>query len=154
MNVMSESNTGGNRHIQPAIEGWFTLDTDKPHLIGRRCQSCGTYYFPKLISYCKNPNCDSEQFDEVELSRSGKIWSYTNNCYKPPAPFVASDPFEPYAIAAVELEEEQMIILGQVATGFDVSQLKVGQQAELVLETLHEDGDIDKVTWKWKPITG
>ena len=41
----------------------------------------------------------------------------------------------------------------QVASGFDVEQLKVGQTVELVLETLHQDGDIDKVTWKWKPVT-
>ena len=130
------------------------MDADAPHLIGRRCQTCGTYYFPKLVSYCKNPGCDSECFDDVELSREGTIWSYTNTCYKPPEPFVATDPFEPYAVAAVELAEEQMIILGQVASGFDVDQLKVGQRAELVLETLHQDGAVDKVTWKWKPVAG
>jgi uncharacterized OB-fold protein len=57
----------------------------------------------------------------------------------------------PYTIAAVELEKEQMIILGQVVKGVDVDQLKVGQTAELVLETLHEDDDAIKVTWKWQP---
>ena len=151
---MSDSTSTGARAIQPAIEGWFTLDANEPRLIGRRCQACGTYYFPKVVSYCKNPGCDSEQFDEVELSREGTIWSYTNACYKPPEPFIASDPFEPYAIAAVELAEEQMIILGQVASGFAVEQMQVGQRAVLVLETLHQDGDVDKVTWKWQPVEG
>ncbi len=140
--------------VQPAIEGWYTMDAEHPHLLGSCCTRCGTYYFPKHISYCKNPACDSEQFDEVQLSRTGKIWSYTNACYKPPEPFVAADPFEPYAIAAVELEKEQMIILGQVVEGVAVEQLKVGQQMELVLQTLHMDGDIEKVSWKWKPRTG
>lgn len=143
---MSEAN------VQPAIEGWYTLDAEQPHLLGSCCTACGTYYFPKHVSYCKNPGCDSDQFEEVQLSRTGAVWSYTNACYKPPEPYIAADPFEPYAIAAVELEKEQMIVLGQVVEGTGVEQLQVGQQMELVLETLYQDGDVDKVTWKWKPL--
>lgn len=135
----------------PAIEGWFTMDTDQPHLIGSRCSDCGTYYFPKQFTYCKNPGCDSSEFEEVPLSRSGKVWSYTNACYQPPEPYVSPDPFKPYAIAAVELEKEQMIVLGQVIEGINVEQLKVGDPVELVLETLHESDEGDKVTWRWKP---
>lgn len=138
--------------VQAAIEGWYTMDAEQPHLIGSCCTSCGTYYFPKTISYCKNPSCDSDQFNEVQLSRTGKVWSYTNACYKPPEPYIAAEPFEPYAIAAVELEKEQMIVLGQVVTGTGVEQLQVGQPMELVLETLYQDGDINKLSWKWKPL--
>lgn len=137
--------------LAPAIEGWFTMDTEQPHLIGTRCCDCGTYFFPRQSSYCKNPACDSTEFEEVQLSRTGTVWSYTNACYKPPEPFVAADPFEPYAIAAVQLEREQMTVLGQVIEGVGVEDLKVGMPMELVLETLHEDEEDTKVTWKWKP---
>lgn len=136
----------------PAIEGWYTMDADNPHLIGTRCKGCGTYFFPKLTTYCRNPACDSTEFDEVELSNRGKVWSYTNACYKPPEPFVAAEPYVPYAIAAVELDQEKMIVLGQVVAGVGVEQLKVGQQMRMVLETLHEDGDQAKQIWKWKPV--
>lgn len=136
----------------PAIEGWYTMNADAPHLIGSRCSDCGTYFFPKQDHYCKNPACDSSDFEEVELSRTGTIWSYTNACYQPPEPFVAADPFKPYAIAAVELEKEQMTILGQVVEGTSVDDLKVGMTMELVLETLHEDEEDTKVTWKWRPV--
>jgi uncharacterized OB-fold protein len=139
-----------DKPLAPAIEGWHTM-TSEPHLIGTRCKSCGTYFFPKQTHYCKNPACDSTEFDEVELSRTGQVWSYTNACYKPPAPFVAADPFEPYAIAAVQLEKEQMVVLGQVVEGVGVEDLKVGMPMELVLETLHETEEDTKVTWKWKP---
>ena len=142
-----------DKPIEAAIEGWFTLD-HTPRLLGAKCQQCGTYYFPKHISFCRNPHCESEEFTEVPLSRSGKIWSYTNACYKPPEPFIAAEPFEPYTIAAVELDEEKMIILGQVITGVDVSELSVGDEVELVLETLFETEDVNKVTWKWKPSQG
>lgn len=140
-----------DKPVNAAIEGWYTLDNEKPHLIGAQCNSCGTYYFPKMLKYCKNPACDSSEFSEVELSRSGKVWSYTNACYKPPEPFVAAEPFEPYTIAAVELEKEQMIILGQVVEGVGVEDLEVGTEMELVLDTLHETEEDTKVVWKWKP---
>jgi uncharacterized OB-fold protein len=133
-----------------ALDGWHTLHTE-PHLLGTRCQQCGTYFFPKQHDYCRNPDCESTEFEEVELSRTGKVWSYTDAAYKPPAPFVAADPFEPYAIAAVQLEKEQMVVLGQVVKGVGVEQLKVGMPMELVLETLHETDDEDRVTWKWRP---
>ena len=135
-----------------AIEGWYTLDNDKPSLIGCQCSDCHSYFFPKQSSYCKNPTCEGTEFSDVELSRTGKIWSYTNNCYQPPEPYISADPFKPYAIAAVELEKERMTVLGQVVEGVDVDQLKVGMEVELVVETLYEDEETDKVVWKWKPI--
>jgi uncharacterized protein len=138
--------------VVPALEGWFTMDAEKPHLIGTQCKSCGTYYFPKQSLFCKNPACNSDAFDEVQLSRTGKIWSFTNACYQPPEPYVAADPYVPYAIIAVELEKEKMIVLGQAVEGVDVSQLKAGMNVELVLEKLFEDDQSVKMTWKWKPV--
>ncbi len=133
-----------------ALEGWFTMD-DTPCLLGSRCVKCGSYFFPKKILFCKNPACDSETFEEVPLSRTGTIWSYTNACYQPPEPFIAADPYVPFAIAAVELGKEKMIVLGQVVTGVDVGALQVGMPVELVLEPLFEDDASIKMTWKWKP---
>jgi uncharacterized protein len=134
-----------------AIEGWYTLD-DPPHLLGSRCRSCGSYFFPRLTGFCRNPACAGTEFADVKLSRTGRIWSYTNACYQPPPPYVAADPFVPFAIAAVELATERMIVLGQVAAGIDVTQLKVGLPVELVLETLSSEGTTDKLVWKWKPL--
>ena len=136
----------------PAIDGWHSMDAEQPHLIGSRCRHCRTYFFPKQFSYCRNPACDSSEFEEVELSRTGVIWSYTDACYQPPEPFVAADPFQPFAIAAVRLEKEQMLVLGQVASGITVAELKLGLPMELVLETLHEDNAETRVTWKWQPL--
>lgn len=135
----------------PVLEGWFTLD-EKPHLIGTKCVKCGTFYFPRQSLFCKNPACDSEQFDEVKLSRTGKVWSFTNACYQPPEPYIAADPYVPFTIAAVELAQEKMIVLGQVVDGVNVSDLKAGMEMELVLAPLSEDDRAVKLTWKWQPV--
>ncbi len=137
----------------PAIEGWFSLDPEKPHLLGSRCRSCKSYFFPRETLFCRNPGCAGREFEEGPLRRSGKIWSFTNNCYQPPQPYVSPEPFVPYAIAAVELDQEKMVVLGQVAAGTDVSQLKVGMDVELVLEKLFEDEESEYIVWKWKPVS-
>lgn len=137
---------------EAAIEGWYTMDSSTPHLLGTQCAGCGTYYFPKQSNFCRNPACQSEEFNEVELSRTGTIWSYTNACYQPPEPYISPDPYEPFAIAAVALEKEQMIILGQLVKGVELTDIKIGDPVELVLETLYQELGSDKVVWKWKPV--
>jgi hypothetical protein len=137
---------------QPAVEGWFSLDGAAPHLIGSRCTACGTYCFPKETFFCRNPVCASSALEEVPLSRRGRLWSYTNNCYAPPPPFVAADPFQPYAVAAVELEKERMVILGQVEAGVGVTELEIGMPMELTVGTLYQNAEREVLIWKWRPL--
>lgn len=139
---------------EPVLEGWFTLDEQAPRLLGTRCPECGTYHFPPQRTFCRNPACSNDELEDVELSASGKLWSFTNACYPPPAPYVTADPFEPYAIAAVELADEQLVVLGQVVDGVGVDDLKIGQQMELTLGTVPAAEGEQKKTWKWRPANG
>jgi len=136
--------------LTPIVDGWFVdADGGGPALVGNRCTSCGTVFFPKAAGFCRNPDCNGDTFDDHSLSRTGTIWSYTDARYQPPAPFVATtDPYEPFAIAAVELAEEQLVVLGQVVAGVSVDDLRVGQTVELVVDAL----DGDHTVWKWKPV--
>jgi len=138
----------------PAIEGWFETEGDEPHLLGTRCKSCKTVFFPKETWFCKNPHCTSTEFEETPLGRTGTLWSFTSNNYQPPAPYVSPDPFEPYLVAAVELPVEKLVVLGQVVPGVELSSLRAGMQMELVLDVLYSDADNEYVVWKWKPVAG
>jgi uncharacterized OB-fold protein len=87
------------------------------------------------------------------LSRTGRVWSYTDAQYQPPPPYVPTiDPYRPFAIAAVELLEERIVILGQVADGFGVGDLRVGLPMEVVVEPLDHEGGQTKLVWRWRPI--
>jgi uncharacterized OB-fold protein len=134
----------------PAVEGWFTMDEAEPRLLGNRCTSCGTVFFPKASFACRNPSCPGTEFEEAPLSRRGKVWSYTTNHYAPPAPYVSPDPFVPYSVAAVELDEEKLVVLGQVECDADV--VRVGAEVEVVLSTLFTDDEGEHVVWKWKVV--
>ena len=138
----------------PAIEGWFTTG-EEPTLLGTRCRQCGTVCFPRQEVYCRNPGCDGEELDPVPLSRHGRVWSYTDARYQPPPPYIPrTEPYEPFAIAAVELEAEGMVVLGQVADGFGAADLSVGALVELVVESLYRDGETDVLIWRWRPVDG
>jgi uncharacterized protein len=133
----------------PAVDGWFTLD-DEPALLGNRCTTCGAYFFPRASLLCRNPDCDGTEFADARLSRRGTVWSYTVNRYQPPPPYVStSETFEAFGIAAVELAAERMVVMGQVAGH---AALAVGDEVELVIETLFEDDEHTYVVWKWKPV--
>lgn len=137
----------------PAIEGWFTTG-DEPALIGSKCTTCETVFFPKTSGFCRNPACNGEEFSDTELSRTGRIWSYTDAQYQPPAPYIpASEPYVPFALAAVEIPEG-IVILGQVADGFTVADIKVGDEVELVVETLYTDETGERTIWRWRPTKG
>ena len=138
----------------PAVEGWFTTDTEHPALLGNRCTTCGTYFFPKAAMFCRNPVCVGTEFAEVELARRGTVWSYTDARYQPPPPYIVpTAEHVPFAIVAVELAAEGLIVLGQVVAGVTVDDIKVGDPVELVVDRLYEDDEHEYLIWKWAPVT-
>ena len=150
----------------PAVEGLFTLDDDEPRLIGGRVPGTESYFFPKHLGGAdprvavEPKRCCSAargrvgpvELEEVLLSRRGRVWSYTTSHYPPPPPFVVtSEPYEPITIAAVELEAEKMVVLGQCIAGVGPGDLEVGMEMELTVDTLYSDDDCDYLVWKWRP---
>ena len=136
----------------PAIEGWLTMDESNPQLLGYLDESSGTYFFPKDVAISHAPGHADADFKEVALSNTGKLWSYTTNHYKPPEPYLAPDPFEPYTVAAVELDSEKMVVLGQLADGVDPTDIEVGMDMKLELATLYEDDENEYMVWQWRPV--
>lgn len=136
----------------PAIEGWFRSGPE-PALLASECTGCGSVFFPPAAGSCRNPGCGGEDFESTPLSRRGTVWSYTDAQYQPPAPYVpASDPYEPFALAAVELPEG-LVVLGQLAHGYGVGDVRVGSEVELVVEPLYTDDVGTRTIWRWKPVS-
>ncbi|MFI6910442.1 Zn-ribbon domain-containing OB-fold protein [Nonomuraea sp. NPDC050394] len=128
-----------------AIDGWFTIGDDGTHLLGTRCAGCGTVSFPPQRGFCRNPHCSGETQEETRLPRQGTVWSYTNACYAPPPPFAAAEPYTPVTLAAVELAEAGIIVLGQVKD-LTVDELRVGMELRLTHGPL-ADGPL---VWMWE----
>ena len=138
----------------PAVEGWFTTgdDGNAPALIGARGATSGSYFFPTAVAVSGNPHAPGEERTPALLSRRGRVWSWTTNHYAPPEPYMSPDPFVPYTVVAVELADEQMVVLGALADGVDASTLEIGAEVELELGQLYEDDEHEYTVWKWRPV--
>jgi len=135
------------------VAGWFTGDGENFRLLGTRCSTCASVFFPREDAHCRNPACAGGVLEEIPLSRRGRVWSYTDSRYRPPSPYVTNPelPWEPYALVAVELESERIVVLGQAAPGITVADLTVGGEMEIVPGVLHEDAETIWTTWYWRP---
>ncbi|WP_394435656.1 Zn-ribbon domain-containing OB-fold protein [Streptomyces sp. SGAir0957] len=141
----------------PVVADWFTGEGQEFCLLGTRCSACGSVFFPREDSACRNPGCAGGELVEVPLSRRGRVWSYTDARYRPPEPYVSDRelPWQPYTLIAVELAAERIVVLGQGAPGVSVTDLEVGMEVEVVPGVLGEEGDEETgtafTTWHWRP---
>jgi uncharacterized protein len=134
-----------------AVAGWFTTD-DPPVLLGSRCSSCNVVAFPPRRAGCPNPACRSTDVEPAPLARTGRVWSYTDARYQPPPPYVSlSDPYRPFVLAAVELDADGLVVLGQMVEGCTVDDVRVGLPVEVVVEPLLENDETVQLVWKWRP---
>ena len=134
---------------RPAVDGLFTWPGDESALIAGHCTGCGTYSFPALAT-CINPACRGRSVEKKTLGRKGTLWTYTIHHYRPPAPFICAEPFEPYAIGVVELPEGLKVI--GMLTVTDPGLLRIGDSMELVVDVLATDETgAELLTWKFAP---
>ncbi|MEV6133450.1 zinc ribbon domain-containing protein [Streptomyces violaceusniger] len=138
----------------PVVDGWFSSEGGEFRLLGTRCRGCGAVYFPREDVFCRAPGCAGTELTEVPLSRRGRVWSYTDGRYRPPAPYPSGPDGEwrPYTLIAVELAAERMVVLGQGAPGVTVTDLAVGMEVEVVPGVLGEEGGRTLTTWHWRPV--
>jgi uncharacterized OB-fold protein len=140
-----------NKEQIPIVKDAFTWPSAEPRFIGTRCKTCGTVSFPKN-PVCRNADCTKKrEVEEVLLSRRGKLMSFTLVCYPPPPPYVAPEPFVPFIVGEVGMPEG-IAILGQL-TGRRYEDLKIGMEAEMIVEKLFDDERGNEVVgWKFRMV--
>ena len=133
----------------PVAQGLFQGTGDDAHLIGSHCTSCGAHYFPRSLS-CRNPACSDKQVEDTLLSRTGTLYSYTVQSYRPP-PLFRMDAWAPYLIGLVELPEG-LRVMGMLS-GCTRDTVRIGMALELVLEPLYvDDAGQEVLTYKFRPV--
>ncbi len=132
----------------PVAEGLFAETADGPRLLGSKCATCETPYFPKA-AICHNPNCSDSKLEDAEFGPNGTLWSYTVQYYPPPPPAKYDEPFEPYALGLIDLPEG-LRVLSKV-TADDIEAIEVGGEVLLVIEKLHTNAEGNEVvTFKFR----
>jgi uncharacterized OB-fold protein len=141
--IMSTATTAA----RPIADGLFTWPSERPQLIGSRCRQCATTTFPSQRS-C--PRCTLADTEDVLLSRTGTLWSFTVQGFRPKPPYAGPEEFEPYGVGYVELPGE--VIVEARLTVNDPDELAIGAPMELVVVPFRRDADgADLVTFAFRP---
>jgi uncharacterized OB-fold protein len=136
----------------PIQEGLFTWPSERPRLIGSKCNQCGEVAFPAQTS-CSA--CCLQDCRNIELSTTGKLWSWTIQGFPPKSPPYARQEtpqsFVPYGVGYVELPEK--VIVETRLTRNNPDNLEIGMAMQLVIEKLMEDAQgNDIMCFAFKPV--
>ena len=89
--------------------------------------------------------------EDASFGPRGRIWSSAVQNYPPPPPALSQKPYQPYAVAAVDLPDG-LRVMGRVDTD-DPENVPVGAEVELVVEAFGSDDDGNEiVSWMFKPL--
>ncbi len=134
----------------PVMEGLFAETAEGPRLLGSRCQTCSTPYFPRSPA-CHNPECGESRMQDTGFGPKGTLWSCAIQNYPPPAPARYEEPYGPYAVGVVDLEEGLRVVARMSVD--EPESLRLGCEVELTIEPIDRDEEgRELVTWKFKPL--
>jgi uncharacterized OB-fold protein len=108
----------------------FWAAVNEQRLVIQRCQTCKTYHHPPA-SFC--PICFTSCLAFEEVSGRGTVRSYTIT-YDARQP--AFQAIQPYAIAVVELEEQQGLYMLSNIPDVPVAEVRIGMAVQLSFEEL------------------
>jgi uncharacterized protein len=114
-----------------------SLFVDTPEgiaLHGSRCRDCATYTFPRQGG-C--PRCTGSAMEDVPLSRTGTLWSWTVQGFRPKTPYTGTEAHEPFGVGYVELPGQLIVESRLVET--DPENLEIGMPMELALVPFRDD---------------
>ena len=132
------------------MEGWFTAG-DEPHLIGAQVPGVQHDRVPA------SRRCVPESGVRLRRAHPHPAVAPGHGVVVHREPLPASSSlrrrrsFEPYALAAVELADEGIVVLGQVAKGVRAADLRVGMEMQVAIEVLSHDDDHDSLVYVWEP---
>ncbi len=123
-------------------EGLFTNE-HPPRLIGGRNRVSGRIVFP-----CP-PGTDYEPWP---LQRTGRLWSYTIQRYRPKSPpYAGPDAFAPWAVAYVKLPGETIVEARLTNVAFD--RISIGMALELTQIPLDPDAAQPVLIHAFQPVS-
>ena len=135
-----------------SVPSYWTSLPQKYRLIGGKCKECGNINFPPqlLCNKCSKPNTQ----ESIELPGTGTVYTYTiiGRGAAPPEFKKMQRKSGAYAIAVVELDNEQKNKVNVQLTDCDPFQIKIGTRVTAVFRIIYEQENVRRYGLKFRPI--
>ena len=132
----------------PVEEGLFTMPGTKEgfHLLGSKCQECGTVAFPQKKRCIK---CFGDKIEIIPLSSKGEVATWTVIRMKP----FGYKGQVPYVLGDIQLPEGPHILTQMSGINPEQPEISLGDEVEAILETIYQDENgNDIVCYKFKKV--
>jgi uncharacterized OB-fold protein len=119
-------------------------ESERPYLLGSRCRACGYTSFPRkeICIVCRK----EATMEDIHLGSYGRLETFAVMQVGPPGFNV------PYVIGYVKTREGVLVFAPITGCEAKDDALKVGEEMELVIEKVKEDGKGNNlIGWKYKP---
>ncbi len=133
--MMSDQDVTLRRKSAPVVAGLLTECAPTALLVGARCRTCRTLYFPKVRG-CRNPACTDGLLVEETLPETGVLYSFTIQHYQPP-PLFRMDDWQPYGLGLLAFEGG-LRVMGMLE-GIALDELRIGQLFSVGARPLYTD---------------
>ena len=134
----------------PIAENLFEFVDGDLVLIGSRCVGCGTVAFPSQGS-C--PRCTSEDVERHLLARTGTLWTWTTQGFRPKSPpYTGPEDFVEYGVGYVELGGE--IRVEGLLSEADPERLHIGMPMRVTSRVALDAVGEQRVTFAFAPVGG
>lgn len=134
----------------------LTETPEGPALLGSRCNDCAAHTFPRQDG-C--PRCTGTAMAETPLARTGRLWTWTVQGFRPKPPYIGTPGHEPYGVGYVELAG-QLLVEARL-TESDPDRLRIGMPMELVIVPFRDADTTDTTdttgpteTFAFAPVSG
>ena len=127
-----------NAPLRPIAANLWTDEGGAPRLLGGK-DANGKFFFPI-------PEGDAGlDLEVVQLSRTGTLWSFTRQDFRPKPPYDGPEAFTPFLLGYVELPGQVIVETHIVQTKLE--QLYLGMEMEMVITEFDET----RTTFAFRP---
>ena len=119
----------GEKKPRPIVP--FLRLGEQPHLVGKKCGTCGAVYLGNRVACSKCSTAGG--FSEIPLSTKGSLWVYS--IVHQSAPGIPT----PYVAAIVDLPEGVSVRCNVIDVEPDPAKIQFGMPVEMITKKVRED---------------